>query len=1444
MTDTDLIVPIRVHALAVNQHVYLTNGFNRWWPNFNNMLNNKESAEPYAPRRYPDFEAPALGGTPGRPSFESFGGIHVQWELPEALSEGFTDPETGEPHFPLVPNRWLVVRYSGALPSRVARGWVVHSDYLEFRDISEIGEYAQDLYITPGETPGVNYIGRIYDLSKGPWVEPSRKPGFLTAVGPGTPGFAFFDPYHYGVFSIRDNLADLRTGLGLYPDLASLSYQVIGWYSDDTFDLLHRAHAGEIPGLLPPGAETLADTLAALGWKPTAGPDGEPDLPATVTRTVYAGRALGLDWSLSAPIPDLDKPSTGVVKVTIAHSTDEAIGTLVRHQTGDERTAELMQALVQGTVERLDEPVGDYTMNQATHTSWFASSGSGRTWSIEPRPDAEDVPDPTPRDRQWLAELNHNQSAYENTLAELVYTQQRTWTLTWLLDMPAGYNTSEDAAADLMAELAHYLGPLPTVQWLNDLPAPLAPAHSAEVAGQLAAAGNSPWVRSLSPDERVRLMELARTALSPVETPYVGVIPPDWDKAEAIAEREQLATSVDELREQAARQLDQIPHAPAGGADSDAALDAAADAFATDQGLSPRLQLRAGPGTTYFAPGDPIVVLEGAGNRQPLARDLDDPLPLRVPSHLLTEVTFNGIPRQTPSTAPEPDLTGLPPHIQQDTKALLCEFSILDQAAFTPRTGGGGTVLQVVVADPPANSKGPWPEYTQQWRQAWQPAYLSWHLDYVRLPYHDGDGTHWQLNPYTLTQVWDGTGAEPGTPSDEGGLRWHSFATRTYLTPAPSAIMRAQLARYLETFPYLPRQGLTALRQELLASDTLVQTLDGFNTWVLQQDPTTNLSPAPADAAIVGAQDTSPVPGANSFQPIRAGQFCFRELEIIDRFGRLLSLVSNESQGQFIPLRAPSVVPDHKASDSLTSPLRFLQLPPRLLQPTRLVFAAAPPSTPPDAGKAAAEGWLVYNLIDQSLLVYAPDGTGLGAVRLTVTSAGGQAATWAPLPFAPYPDLADPAFARDHRELHGLLTGLTSQPDSASAYRALLESIENSLQAGTDPLATDDHTLARLTGRPIAVIRACLRLELQGPPEPNPSWATAVHPGRDDLLDAAFPIRLGDPIEPSEGLIGYFTSTGGVVTGEDEHDTDYGTLFARIPAPGSAYVQPITNGDDLAVPARFVHDEADPPLTRYVTLLADPHAAVYAITDILPVQALRLDPDQVHQSLADLRTVVTLAPLLAPTRNQRSAETTIGTGWGTSTPQAGPVDTILDGRDLTWYESSQPPLPGENVTIDLGERQHVVAVTAVFGQPDGQRTAPAKKLQASSDGAAWTDLGTAGATDTTLTWPLPASAVRPPVSARFLRLEMTESAGQSTVIRSVEITCDPDDNHLVMPEPAAWYGTFDWAELRPPGSAHAWHAYPLAEADALSHPDDPPQVARAGFLRQQPPLAAEIEPEL
>ncbi|MFF2748578.1 hypothetical protein ACFVVA_23950 [Kitasatospora sp. NPDC058048] len=213
-------------------------------------------------------------------------GVHVQWQLPEALTAGPYDPGSGQATFPLVPNRWLVVRYQGPADARQAVGWVVQSDHLDIDGPHGARGTARSLALHDSRT-GPAATERRIDLASGEWVEPFREEGpFLTAVGPGLPTFAAYQPYNTDVFSVHDRLDDLR------PD-DHLRYLVAGWYSDGDAETLSKS-AG-VGDLLPPDPAgptpdpaRLTGILDALGWQPSGS--------SQTQRTAFSGTALGLSW--------------------------------------------------------------------------------------------------------------------------------------------------------------------------------------------------------------------------------------------------------------------------------------------------------------------------------------------------------------------------------------------------------------------------------------------------------------------------------------------------------------------------------------------------------------------------------------------------------------------------------------------------------------------------------------------------------------------------------------------------------------------------------------------------------------------------------------------------------------------------------------------------------------------------------------------------------------------------------------------------------------------------------------------------------------------------------------------------------------------------------------------------------------------------------------------
>ncbi|MEH0628007.1 hypothetical protein [Streptomyces stelliscabiei] len=1140
MNATDLIVPVKVNALVVNRLTRTAETFNRWTPNFDAMIEEGAGAEP----------PPGVGTETMGPDSE---GVYVHWQLPEALANGHYDQATGETTFPFVPNRWLVVRYSttAAAADRKAVGWIVQSDYLESRPIQDADGndvYGTNKHPNPDSPEGapleLTFLGRRHDLTQAPWTEPPAQKPHLTAAGPGLPGFAAYQPYNKDVFSLHDTLEDLKGGLDNFPPDATLSYFVVGWYSDDALDYLNRA--ASVPGLLPPDADGTADLLEALGWNTPEGTDAD-----ALDRTLYSGFALGVDWQREGATHESDKPSNIELStiLTLGSSSAEALGRLAARQTRSARTGDLVRSLFHGTLETLDTADGEEDLDTLTHHSWFSGSDGGHVWKVTARPvEGDDELPPPPPEPGWLTELNDVQRQYDDLTPRLRRSQQRLWNIWWLRNKPVPEFTPEhpagfDAAADVQ---------------LNE-------SDATSLAGR---------TKALLDEQFVLLRQL-----------------------------------------------------PTGGTPEELAADI--EKYATERGLDPRYQLERTARESYYRPADPVVLIKDTGAKEPLTRDT--PLPCRFPEALITRITVGGKTYDRPTTPPSPPLAGLP----DACTPLLAEFALLDQVARVPGA------LDAALADPAAVT-GPVPEHTAPWRQPWLPMHLEYELKYCPTPFQADDTTYWTFNGSRYE--WSGRGAQPG--GGEADLRWLTFKNRAFLTPSAPFVLQKQIDRYLDTYSGAPTEGLLALREEVGDPGLLSQRLDGFHDWLVQQDGTarTTVHVPEATARLVGDIQSVPEGGpleppaddpGTPFQPVRAGQFAFHDLRIVDRFGRTYDIVNSSNYEQVSLTLTESVAPDSVLDEDLVGTARFVQLGPRLLQGARVrletVRAVDGQRLSPMARAATPEnplaGWLLLNHLDQTLVVHGPDGVCLGELRVVKDIDAADDSVWLPLPGSPHPDVDAQEFEDAMPHLARFVRTLKDKP--AAALTGLLDTIDQTLDTILDDAAQEDGSPLRLIGRPLALVRADLGVELEGPLLSNPSWDQVLGESQEEYDGYHWPVRLGNEKRLGDGLIGYFAGA----TGPDQ-ETSYELFHAVMPQGGGGYLTPIDKGHGLAVPART----PDQPVKHHLTLLMDPYAAVHATTDILPVTKVQLPDDLVSEAMRRIRASFRLGPLLAAERVDKAEE--------------------------------------------------------------------------------------------------------------------------------------------------------------------------------------------------------------
>ena len=1119
--NNPLIVPLQVNAFAVNQNVLQNQGANiqRW-----------QYTYAYLNR----FTTPMPKPFTGKNTFTSTG-VALHWELPLILRQGWQG-DSGGMQFPLVPNRWLVVRYSGPLSNRSAVAWVVQSDALGNSTPLTGGSP----YIDPGaETLQPTWVGQVVGLSN--WSEPDPPQLFLTAVAPGNNMFAAFQPFCQSVFSLFDPL----TGVA---DQDTLSYLVAGWYSDPAKDII-----GE---WLTDGTSFQA-FLEQAGWK-LAAPSSD-----TATYGIYSGLTWGIEWDLNGPAQN-NTPPAGSVQVALGNTTSDALTALIAAQAqgGQGIDAELLEALQYGLLPAYDQPDAQFELQRLIEQSWFGADSGGYRWEIVDAPVDPSAGDPPPPpspeelqyEAQWLSTLNQQQQALDQAVLALVDLQWNLYQTWWKF----GFAQSNGQT--------------------NPFPEGTSQAQ---------------FQQALDPNDPTSLISQVHA------------------QQQAVAA---LAASV-----------------PTGATQD--VLQRAIREYAAGRNLPPTRELKQSALRPFQSAYDPTVLMQGLKADALLAPV--EPLACRFTDQLVTGFTWSGgtilLPQVADAIPTPANLSAVPAQMVD----LLQEFFLLDptNATMIAQAALGTSDPQTIAAlaagmQDTAGDVGIAPDISlAPWKQPWSPLVLLWDVVWYPIPHDDGATPLWTFdgNDY----IWEGAGFDSTAPSWE-------YQGSIFLTPQASFNFRAQVEKFIRENPDLPGvERLYEFIDQIDGWDFLSQSLAGLSQMMALRDPAPNLSPSFNAQTYFGEESFSTLVGSSAnyvprpgipqpqpfqpwppsgFQNWRAGQFLIRRLFVVDRFGQSCEVVTSGTESGFRPVLAPSLVPQVPVLQQ--QPDRFVQLPPRLLQPGRLNFdyvSCADDSRilgiDPAVNPVCA--WLLHNYLDESIVAYDNAGTALGAVWIVTNDQDVQVVHWQPAPGSPYLSIADLLDTPDLVHLGQMLGEL--QTLGPNAFRSLIVTIDEAVWNIGGGETTGDFGLTLLAGRPVALLRVRLMFETAGAAVSDPSWRFTFAPQSNPASAWQFAIRLGEAGQQQDGLIGYFVGS------------DYAALNAPNPPqdnPDPDYVVPIGTGAGLSLPF-------DSATAVYLTLLTDPRAVIHATTGILPIVTIAVPQPFVEAAFSNMQVSFTIGPLLS-----------------------------------------------------------------------------------------------------------------------------------------------------------------------------------------------------------------------
>ncbi|MGE0879551.1 MAG: hypothetical protein AB7L13_12090 [Acidimicrobiia bacterium] len=533
----------------------------------------------------------------------------------------------------------------------------------------------------------------------------------------------------------------------------------------------------------------------------------------------------------------------------------------------------------------------------------------------------------------------------------------------------------------------------------------------------------------------------------------------------------------------------------------------------------------------------------------------------------------------------------------------------------------------------------PSPIAVTTWRQPWIPMWLEWKVTLAGSDRMAG----WSLDAVDLelpkavpgaTRTFTFVGRSPlnegvGDALRHGIEEW-LVAEQTRDAASPS---RSQLSDTDE-------KALDALVDALAPVDLVSASLDGIREQLLGIGYLGQVERGPVEA------DGSTRPLASQLPtPLFGGVLTVEALRLVDTFGRTLE----------VPVKDVETTTTLAVTDAPTS----IRLRPRVQHGARWLFRLVDPAYPTSSDPLAAPeafvdqiepgravnpvvGFLLPDHIDEALEFFDVTGTPLGQLMHDEITGG---VLWEPAPGRPLPPDAGPLDGLDaHTELGGRLANGVVQadvdaragvtPPESSALSAMLRCIDTTLWSVDTFAALGSPTVAGLVGRPIAVVRATIRLEL-----PNDLDEVSIaHAGGADARKAAFdrmneelfPFRLGDLNRSDDSLLGFFV------------DDDYRHLHVVDRVVMSSALESGRHrgflgllgdrpeADPLDHPYLVAEDTLwlRPGQTVRLTLLMLPAGKVTLTSGVLPRKAIALAEDWVSAGLLKLMPSLRVGPVL------------------------------------------------------------------------------------------------------------------------------------------------------------------------------------------------------------------------
>ena len=1120
-------------------------------------------------------------------------GVHLHWALPDALTKAET-AATGEQRFLPVPDRWLVTRIVGTSTGLAMRAWVVESDHLMDED-EYATYYAREgrpsVCVPVGHANGTRpyrYLGRVFDAATYQASATSDAERFadLTALGYGDVLFAAYYPECRSVFGFYDALDDAEL-----PTIIDVAYSVVGWYSDAGRDPLRRLDA-----------VTPLNVRDRYNWSYTSG-------AATPALTYCHGAVYDLRFDRAA---STCLAASHSVETAVGNTAAEALSALLAARVESGANAEhveyMLDAIQLGMTAQLGESAGALAkLEAALHASGFAPGQGGYRWGVK-----KDEGSSSGGDDEIL----------------------------------------RATAADLAAE--------------NELPDSI--AQDLHVLNAVQQEYDRAWREIRSLRERIyadwhRYMDATYPSAGP---PLFAVINLAYEYIQqeiALLDRRVAAAGRLDFDEATGYSTASTNVSVAGRLIA-ALRDLETKIAAAKAETGAAYRLRRVVAGRFYRPNDPVVLLRGL-DMQPSTRYGGDHrfspdgtllcrLSTETASALRVRVGADTREIDAAGIAPPAFAAGIAPPAfaaADEYRAIFARL-VRETILLEPRfanalhaTNAAGPDVAVIAnaqehllamiqatidgSNPypdllRANERAPSVVGVHRYRAPYLALFLYWRAHYRPV----ADEGHDYPTDFLMQRLVSGDRIDPVFSSalpDPATTALEPYEGRALLAPRAAVQLKKELEEILLLFPDSP---LASVADDLLQLPLLAQAIDGFHESLLMRESTLQLKiedPLALDppgrefsdnlvrGAVAGENVLAPAPYA-AFNPIRGGSLQFTRLRVVDTFGQVREIPATR------PTRSHLLSPPGATADA-----DAIYLPPRLAQPARLNFRWVSalddqlemndhPATSPVCG------WLLPNHLSGGAAVYSRAGQAFGQMQLS----GDEASIiWEGAPGAGYANRADVPWSAARSEHLGAFVLNVVDGQRAAFLKDFLRVVDRTLST-IEPAAYAREGLAVLIGRPLAVVRAVIELELDGLPALNLShnaFETALRQHasapRDErgFTAVRFPVRLGELNYAADGLIGYFI--------ENADGPDYGNFYAAAAdRMEHGVIAPNLNTLTLDLRSRLT-----------VTMIIDPRCPVHATTGILPVKSIDVPVDQYGPALERMAVSFPVRPVLTAVHN-------------------------------------------------------------------------------------------------------------------------------------------------------------------------------------------------------------------